>query len=87
MPKKFKEDSQDLEDVTTLKTLKTFIKSVEEKYGKKKAGKLRVEFHYPKEISNTEVIMMPSTLRFMGVAQYKADKRNKEPAERVVVLK
>ena len=87
MPKKQKEDAQDLEDVTTLKTLKSFIKSVEEKYGKKVARNLRVELHYPKELNSSQVMMVPTTLSFMGVAQYKADKENGLPAERVVVLK
>lgn len=67
------------------KNLENFIKGVRKKYGKK-ADSMRVELHVLNIVDEDE-FFTPKDIEFLGVANYKADKVNGYPSEKVVVIR
>ena len=71
--------------IDTFEQLEKFVKAVRKKYGKK-ADAMRVEVQRPFTMDN-ETYYSPHEMSYLGVANYKEDKINEYPAEKVVVIR
>jgi hypothetical protein len=71
--------------IDTFASLEKFVQAVRKKYGSK-ADEMRVEVH-SQFVVNNEEHWGPNELSYLGVANYKEDKINEYPAEKVVVIR